>query len=404
MKQSHHRERLLLLTSLSVFLLFLLTGCWSSNDIDKMGMGIGLALDASNKSNVEKKLEKQGKSPPHVDTITMTYQFINPKATSKESSSAGPQQKAYLNASQTGESILPIIREFSLSHDTPLFSPHLKVIVISEALLHTHRLESLLDLFLRDNEIRPSCLLLVSNGNARDVLETKKPGELPALNLLGIVDNRNRTAKILPPVSLAKLTAKLNSESSFLLQNVAASNKEVKFEGAAVINGKTKKWAGFLNEMDLEGITWITGKGKGGLVRSLDKETGQLIIYEIETMESKITPHVDGNKISFDVHINSKGRLSENWVLNANPFENEFLKRVEKAAELEVRKLVKNVTAKMQNHFHADVAGFGERLRIEYPKTWEKVKKDWDQTFSTVPITYFVKLTTTDFGASGPSK
>lgn len=132
-------------------------------------------------------------------------------------------------------------------------------------------------------------------------------------------------------MTFAKLDGKLHSGSSFLLQNVVSEKGEVKFAGAAVIEGKTKKLIGVLNNKELEGITWITGKGKGGLVKSLDEETDQPIIYEVLSMKSKIIPHVDGDNISFDVNIESEGRIAEHWVLSEKPFNNEFLKRAEKS-------------------------------------------------------------------------
>jgi spore germination protein len=196
----------------------------------------------------------------------------------------------------------------------------------------------------------------------------------------------------------------MQSGSSFLLQNVISTNGEVKFSGAAVITGKTKKLLGFLNEEELDGLTWITGKGKGGLVKNFDKETNQPIIYEVKSMKSKITPHINGNNISFDVKIESEGRLSENWVVSGENSGKIFLKRAEKAAEEEVNRLVNNVGEKMQKDYQVDVAGFGNRLRIEHPKVWEKVKKDWDQTFSEVSIEYNVKLTIIDYGASSFKK
>lgn len=69
-----------------------------------------------------------------------------------------------------------------------------------------------------------------------------------------------------------------------------------------------------------------------------------------------------------------------------------------------MKRLVGNVLKKMQKEYKADVAGFGNRLRIEHPKVWKKVKKDWDQTFSETPINYDVKLTINDYGASGGAK
>ncbi len=60
-----------------------------------------------------------------------------------------------------------------------------------------------------------------------------------------------------------------------------------------------------------------------------------------------------------------------------------------------------NVLKKIQQQYQTDVSGFGNSLRIEYPKVWEKVKKNWDQTFSEVPITYEVKINIKDYGTSG---
>ncbi len=132
------------------------------------------------------------------------------------------------------------------------------------------------------------------------------------------------------PLSLIKLESNIESGTSFLLQNVLSANGEIKFAGAGIIKGKTNKMIGFLNEEELDGLTWITGKGKGGLVKSFDKKTGQLIVYEIESMKSHIEPHVKGNSISFNVHIESEGRLSENWVVSGNPLKINFYRRCKK--------------------------------------------------------------------------
>lgn len=128
-------------------------------------------------------------------------------------------------------------------------------------------------------------------------------------------------------MSHIKVESKIKSGSSFLIQKVLSVDGQVKFAGAAVIAGKTHKMTGTLNEEELEGVTWITGKGKGGVVKNFDKETGQPIVYEIESMKSSIVPRVKGGSISFDVNIESVGRLSENWVVSGDSFNNEFLKR-----------------------------------------------------------------------------
>ncbi|MGZ9815268.1 Ger(x)C family spore germination protein [Peribacillus simplex] len=403
MKQSHSNIRPLFI-SLSVLLFLFLTGCWSSHEIEEQSLGIGLAFDKGKQSSIEKKLNEQGDGYSKKDLITATYQFITPQVASSTTKQSGPQQKSYVNVSETGDSFHQMVREISLRSEQPVTAHHMKVVVIGEDLAKSYRLEQLLDQNFRESEVRPSCLVLISKGRASKTLETKKAGEIPAFRLAGIVENAYRTARILPPMSHIKVESKIKSGSSFLLQKVLSADGQVKFAGAAVIDGKTHKMAGTLNEEELEGVTWITGKGKGGVVKSFYKETGQLIVYEIESMKSIIIPRVTGNNISFDVNIESVGRLSENWVVSGNTFKNEFLKKAEKSSEKEVKRLVGNVIEKMQKEYQVDVAGFGNRLRIEHPKVWNKVKKDWDQTFSETQINYDVKLTINDYGTSGGSK
>lgn len=387
-----------LLVPFLILLLLSLTGCWSSKEIEDRSLTAGIAMDKGQESEFEKRIRKQGGGYVKKNRLTSTYQFINPQSTGMKTQGENSQSKSYINMSETGDSIHQMTRELSLRTNRPMFSPHLKVIVISAKLARTYSLEQLLDQYLRDNEIRLSCLVFISNSRAGETLKLKETGEIPAFRLLGIVNNRAKTTRILPPMPLAKLVGKMHSGTSFLLQNVISVNEEEKFAGAAVIEGKTKKLRGFLNEMELEGLTWLTGTGKGGIVKNFDSKTGQLIVYEIKSMKSKITSHVDQNNISFDVKIESDGRLSENWAASGTSSENKSLKMKETMFEKEVSSLVKQVLKKIQVNYSADVAGFGNQLRIQHPRVWEKVKKDWDKRFSKIPIKYSVKLTITDYG------
>lgn len=404
MRRASNHVQFFLSVLLSVFLLFSLAGCWSSHEIEERSLGVGVALDKAKKSMTEKGFDEQEEEYPKKNLITTTYQLITPQVASSTTVQGGSQQKAYVNMAETGDSIHQMARELSLRREASIASQHLKVIIIGEALVRTYSLGKLVNEFLRDNEIRPSCLVLISKGRASNGLESKTAGEIPAFRLVGMVENAYRTTRILPPTSLIKLESNIQSGTSFLLQNVLSANGEIKFAGAAVIKGKTNKMIGFLNEEEVDGLTWITGKGKGGLVKSFDKKTGQMIVYEIESMKSRIEPHVKGNNISFNVHIESEGRLSENWVASGDPLKNQFLQKVQKNSEKKVEHLVRTTVEKIQKEYKVDVAGFGNQLRIKRPRVWMRVKDNWDQTFSEVPINYDVKLMIKDYGTSGSQK
>ncbi|WP_165867419.1 Ger(x)C family spore germination protein [Paenibacillus pinisoli] len=377
-----------LLCSLSILILLPLAGCWSSKEIENLGFIVGTALD----------LEK--KDPDHNGhLLTVTNQFVTSETIGSGTKDGKTQQKAYKNISETGDAALPTLRNMILRIDKRAFAEHSKVLVIGEELARTLNLQQTLDFFIREQEMRPSGLILIARERASGTLESKNLVDIPAFQLIEMTQGHDRTTKILPPMTLTKIQGKLQSGSSFLLQSVSSIKGEIKFTGAAVIKGKTNKLSGFLNEEELEGITWISGKGKGGLVRSFDDE-GLPIVYEILSMKSVIKSHVDGNRISFDLIIESEGRIAEHWDVSEKDFENGYLKRAEQASVKEVKRLIRNVLNKMQHTYQADVSGFGNKLRIEYPYVWEKVKKDWDQTFSEVPIRCEVKLTIKDYGTS----
>lgn len=382
------------------FILLLLTGCWSSKEIEDLGLIVGTSLDLETDSNSREALEEQEARNSNKELITITNQFVTSETTGS-GTKEGKKQQAYKNVSETGDSVLPTLRNMILKNDKRAFAEHSKVIVIGEDFASAFNLKQTMDFFLRELEMRPSALLLVAKNHASTILESNEPSKIPAFQLVEMMKGHKRTTKLIPPMTFAKLEGKLYSEASFLLQSIVSENGEIKFVGAAVIEGKTKKLRGFLTGKELEGITWITGKGKGGLVTSFFEETDQPIIYEIISMKSKIMPHVDGDNISFNVKIESEGRIAENWVLSEKTFDNKFLKKAERATEKEVERLVKNVLDKIQHEYQTDVSEFGTRLRIEYPKVWEKVKKDWDQTFSEVPIQCEVKITIKDYGTSG---
>lgn len=307
--------------------------------------------------------------------------------------------KPYLNVSETGDSLFELLREFSTRMERPVIGHHLKVIIINEQLSRKMSMNNLLDFNLRDNDIRPNCLVFMSSGLTKKALEAKGNSVIPSFRIFGMVGNTYRTFKILPPMSLIKVEAKMNAKASYMLQNILAVDGEVKFSGAAVIKGATQKFVGRLNEEELLGVSWIIGKGKGGVVKAYDEKTKQIVAYEIKSMKSKIHSQLKGDQISFNVQIESDGRLSEEWVNQGQTMDAGFIKSVEEAAEKEVKRTIKLGLNKIQKEYKTDVAGFGKRFSIEHPKQWKKVKDDWDELFSEADIRYDVKLKITEMGA-----
>lgn len=376
-----NRKRFIYFIIMQVLLLLLLTGCWSSKPIEDLNIIVGSAVD-----------KDKGRK------IRSTLQYVVPQVLSSKKDGGASQGKPYLNVSEKGPSPEPIGWKTTLKKEGYIFGAHQKIIVIGAELAREVNLEELLDLYYRDVDIRGSTLVFISKGKASTTLETQEPNIIPSLKIAEIA-GEHLTMKLLKPVTLTNILGKMDGGASFLLQQIDAKKGKVKFEGAAVINGKSKKMIGSFNEDELEGINWITAENQTGSIKAYDEQKEQPIYYEVESIKSHIKPIVNGEQISFKVDIESEGRISEYWDPYEKPvYKNKNIKKIERVAGQNVKHLMEKVVAKMQKEYKADVVGFGNQLRIKNPKVWDKVKDDWDQKFSKIPVQFTVNLNIKDYG------
>ncbi|MEO3946760.1 Ger(x)C family spore germination protein [Gorillibacterium sp. CAU 1737] len=377
----------------------LLSGCWSSKEIEDQAIYTGLALDVGTEDKEKIKQMEQLGSPPMENVLTGTIQIVPQKSFGSRGNASSNQQKPYVNSVQSGNSVFEIMRMYSLIRDRPVIGHHLKVIVLSTDLLKKYAIDQLLDFTLRDNDIRPSCLVFLARGQAAEAMTMNQPADVPSFHIKDMERNRFRNNKIMKGITLTNLNALMNTKQSYILQTIASVKGKDEFYGAGIIKGKTGKWIGNLDSNDVASISWIRGTGQGGLIKTLD-ERDQIITYEIKSMKSKIIPKVKGDSVSFHVEIKSKGRLIENWDAEQNFSKVPYLKAAEKRFERKLASEIQTILDKMQSRYKVDVSGFGKQLSLSHPQVWKKVKDDWDDVFSRSSVTFTIDLTITDYGSS----
>jgi spore germination protein len=375
------------------------SGCWSSKEIEDLALYTGLALDTGSLTTAEKELEAQGITYSKENKVTATIQIVPVKMVSTKNQQGGQQQTTpYLNISGTGDSILEIFRQFSLRNERPIVGHHLKVIIVSTELLKQQSMDQIMDFVLRDNDIRPSTMVFISQGRADKTLVAKRNDEIPSFHIREMVRNQIRTSKVLTPVILSDLDALMHSKRSFALQNLVTANGETEFSGAAIVKGDSGHWIGTLGQEDTECLSWLTNKGKTGAIKTYDWDN-EPITYEMKDMKSKIKSRINGNEISFDVSIQTEGRLIETWNSTSSSSSDKYSERASRVFEEKLEKMMDRLMLKLQTEYKTDVAGFGEVLSIQHPRIWKKVQDQWDDTFSrsTINIKYDLKIT--DFGS-----
>jgi spore germination protein len=320
------------------------------------------------------------------------------KTAGMEKKQGSPQPTPYLNISGTGDSVLEIFRQFSLRNERPIVGHHLKVIIVSTELLKQQSMDQLMDFVLRDNDIRPSTMVFISQGPAFETLVSKRTDEIPSFHLRDMVRGQKRTSKVLEPVILSELDALMHSKRSYALQNLVTASGETEYSGAAIVKGDTGHWVGTLSQEDTECLTWLTNKGKSGAIKAYDQDDKPMT-YEMKDMKSKIKSHIDGDDISFDVSIETEGRLSETWNSSSNSASAEYTEKVGRIFEAKLEKMMEKMMLKLQKEYKTDVAGFGEMLSIQHPRMWKKVEDQWDDTFSRSKINIKYDLKITDYGS-----
>ncbi|MGZ0041321.1 Ger(x)C family spore germination protein [Paenibacillus ottowii] len=374
-----------------LLLLIFLTGCWDRKEIEDVGIVLGIGLDKSEKNELNQQ------------SISMLHQFAIPKQFA--SKDTGGSQKDYLNLVSEGTPVFKNIRELSTRSDRLPSYEHLRIIVISQGLARNIDLKRITNFLLRNTDTRRSIRVVIDKGNAKDIFEKHGISTNPSLVLRALSDNY-KTSLMMPHESkLGDISEKLTGKTSFIVPGVETTYAEAKFAGAAVIKGNLAKMIGWLNEEEVTGLNLLKGEKKqNGIINGTDPKSGEAIVYEIRTIKSKIKPIFKGNRISFEVEINTMGKLREDWVDPGNAFESEFIKRAEQATEASIREAVSKTLSKIQKNLRVDVAGFGTKLRIKNPRAWNKLIEDWDEEFSEMQVEVKVNVKIQEFGTKGAKK
>lgn len=326
-----------------------------------------------------------------------TVQIVPTKSVGTKKKDEFQSKMPYANISASGDALLEIFRQLSIRLDRPIIGHHLKVIIISADLLQQKSIEQLTDFLLRDNDIRPSTMVFISQGLAKDTLVSNRAEIVPSFHIMGMHRNLARTSKLLPPQTLSKLDGFTYARKNFVLQNLVAGAGEVEFSGAGIIKGATGHWIGNLSQQSTECLVWLRNEGTAGVIKTKDQD-GQPLTYELKSMESKMESIVEGERISFRVNLSTEGRMIETWN-DESTSSSQSAKQVEELIEEELSLRMQTLMDKLQKQYKADVGSFGERLAIQHPQVWRKVKDNWDDVFSQVEVDFHYKVKVTDFGS-----
>ncbi|MDM5321674.1 Ger(x)C family spore germination protein [Bacillus altitudinis] len=376
------RGRRLLLFFLSCCLLLLSAGCWDLKDIEKLSFVRGVGIDKEDE-----------------DGVKLTYQNLVPKTGgTQETDSPG-----YVNVVSKGKNVLEAVSNVALK-DPPIYSDHLKIFLFGKTQAEHHDIQGTLNHFIRDDEVRRSSYLLVSRDDASKVINQKLQSlqKVPVEHIFETSKNRKFNGKILLPTRIGQASDYFQMGISFLVQSVDAIDGELIYDGAGIIDGKTRKLIGFIPAKDVQSLNWVMDGISGGIVPATYKNFP--ITYEIKKSKTKIEPYLKNGHISFKMNVNTQGKLSEDQYPAENSYDEQYIQRFERLFANKIKQRIQKSVHHLQKEVGVDPIFLSRQFRIKYPDYWEKHRNEWDTLFQEANIEYDVKVSILNFGAEGATK
>lgn len=372
-----HLKSLCTLIGLSI----LLTGCWDSRSIEDISLVIGVGIDLEEES----------------ENISLGHQIIVPPSNGGDSSQGSPFKNIYTS----GKTVHGAIRNLAL-RDDPVYSDHQRILLIHNSVLKKYTLDEVINQLVKDDKTRRSLYVFTTNESIKKIFSTTDSDEIPSNQLYSLIENRGRSTKILPAVSLGKVSSNLQKKASFVLQNVEVINNQVALAGGAVIlNGHISDHE--LSVDDIATLNWLTGSIEGGVI-STKKDSMPLAFEILGDVKVQVKSEYKNDRMYFTINSEAQGRISEDWNEEEDSFKEDYSADRARVIEDEVEDRVIDFIHMLQTEVKSDVAGLSEYVKVQQPDFWTEHKNEWNRYFTEAEVSFNVSVTVEDFGTKGSIK
>jgi spore germination protein KC len=340
--------------------MLLLSGCWSSHEVNTLGLTVAIGIDKS----------KAG--------YLISEQVINPRTiTTAKQTNRSPVTVL----TSEGEDIHEAIARMTTLTPRRIYSSHLRMVILGEDIAR-EGIADIVDYLMRYHEYRTDFYFAIAKGfTANEILNILTPIEtIPGMELfdklkmsfeewaptngLRIVELANdiMTDGVNPAINRLEIVGGDEKTNSTDVLKKTDGYEVLKFTDIGAFN--KDKLVGWLNEDESKGYNYI----RGTVMRSsgYTAENGIEISFDIMNARSKIKVTVENNQPTIDVTIKShvkivgtKGGRDVSKLKISKPFK--------KMAENKCRNFCEDAVRKAQGELKTDIFGFGERVHSADP-------------------------------------
>lgn len=382
MKQATRFKRKLFSICLIASILALTGGCWDSHGIEQLAVVTLTGLD---------KISQGG-----MDQWQMSVLVLQPTlSASAPGSNGGSQTSSPEKAWEgTGITLLDSLNDFNKRLGKIPFFGQEKALVLGKRAF-SENLKDILEVRERFGNTRPRTYVLVTNGEAYDILMTEPEGAQTLSNqveetLTNTVETIGTSAKVTVTQLLAWL---LSPDRDAVIPEIETCRPVEKRSGdmnqpqeTVLIKNlavfRAGDFAGWLNKEETTGYLLATHTVRSGQIVVPFTDQGNQLSFVISSSNYKITPQYDGQKLKFDLRVKVQGKIYDSKEV---PLTSDKIKELEPEISDAVSKLIKKAVDKSQS-LGADFLGFSQDLHRHNRAAWEEIQPNWRERYSEAEI------------------
>ncbi|MFC5406855.1 Ger(x)C family spore germination protein [Cohnella soli] len=354
-----------------------LAGCWDRTEVNDLALVMATGID--------KKDDK---------TIELSVQIFVPRASGGGGGGGvmggggGGGMAQTLVRSEEGSTIADAMSKLQEKLPRKIFWGHGEVFVIGEKMAREGIREHV-DFLLRDPEPRIRADMLVSKGEAKEVMELLPPLERSsAESLREMVKTRigiKTTAN-----DLAQMLAGESGAAALPWVEILPPESEKKgkqtdpyITGTAVF--KKDKMVGRMDDKVTRGLLWVRNEIKSATVTIEPQEAEGYVSVRMRNSTTELIPGMNDEKWTMTVRIDSKYDLVQNTT-NLSSVNPKLMKEIQNELNESVENNVRLALDRGQQELKTDIFGFADAFHRKYPKSWNKSKERWDEIFPKVEV------------------
>ncbi len=363
-----HKKLLLILIAL--FSALLTTGCWNYIGLNEMTVVAGVAIDKSG------------------DEYQLSFEIYDLQDTA-----TGEPIKTEIVQS-TGKTIFDAVRNAKKRVANKLYFAETRIIIVSEEIAEDDGLNTVMNWFYRDPEVRETLRVVVSQ--ERSAVALLKVDSLTSSSVSADIENMvEKDLKITGAtvsMPIYKVYNILNFEGeSLTLSAIHLTNNNG--EKVCEVNGialfKEDKLVDYLSSDDSKYYLLAKGELEGGIItiktkiKSDDTEPQNLSLEIKKTSSSRKYISFDPNNLAYKISTKVQVTIGELRDQSDKLKDEDLLKLQNEAGDI-IKDRIKSVIEKIQEEYKTDVIGYGDTLYRSNPKVWKKVKENFQEKFTNI--------------------